>query len=211
MNRSPTRSPSRARLAVVLLSICAACNNKISSDREAEVAWLGLEESLDRALALGLKGYSEASSANIDAQEEAGEVTGTMTVTGQADQGSSDNKGLRLDVALVDYSDEILIDFDGDGEDEELIITYDTNPDDPPYFDLKLRDVPDGTIEGTLSGDYDMRDDLQGIVQLNLALDGALESDPEISGGTRISAGTLHVTGTAGTENGDSYDVDVTH
>lgn len=196
---------------VLILALCAGCGDKVSSDREAEVAWLGLEQAIDRALALGLKGFSEADSANIATQTDDGDVSGTMTIDGKVDQGSSDNKGLRLDMALEDYADEVEIDLDEDGEDDELEIVYETNPDDPPYLDLKLRDVPNGTIEGTVLGDFAMDGDLEGVVALSLTLDGALEADPEIDGGTRIAAGELSVTGSATTEDGDTYEIDVTH
>ncbi len=188
------------------LLLLPACDDEVSSDEEAELAWLGLEGAVDKALTLGLQGFSQASSANIDPQAGEGDVSGTITVTGKVDQGSSDNKGLRLDVALDDYAD--LVDLDED-DDEDLEVRYETNPDDPPYADLKLRDVPDGTLEGTLLGDVAMDGDLEGVVTLSLTLEGPLESDG--AEGTRLVDGQTHVTGTATNDDGGTYEIDVTN
>jgi len=50
---------------------------------------------------LGFDGFNSASSANIATQTAAGAKSGTLTVTGQVDQGASANKGMRLQVALA--------------------------------------------------------------------------------------------------------------
>lgn len=198
----------RKILWALILLLLPACGDEVSSDEEAELAWLGLEGAVDRALTLGLQGFSQASSANIDPQAGEGDVSGTITVSGQVDQGSSDNKGLRLDVALDDYADAEDLDED-DEEEDDLDVRYETNPDDPPYADLKLRDVPDGTLEGTLLGDVAMDGDLEGIVTLSLALEGPLESDG--AEGVRLVDGQTHVTGTATNDDGGTYEVDVTN
>lgn len=192
----------RITLGLVLL---VGCGGKVTSDEEAELAWIGLEGAIDKALTLGLQGYSAADSANIAAQEGVGDETGTITITGQVDQGSSDNKGLRLDIALVDYSD--LVDVDDD-EDEEISITYDTDPASPPYADLKLRDMPDGTLSGTLNGDVLMSGDLEGVVTLSLSLEGTTQSDGA-DGVARVE-GETRVTGTATNDGGGVYEVDLT-
>jgi hypothetical protein len=186
-----------------LLTACGGVN----SDREAELAWLGLDRSVDRAIELGLRGFSEADSANLATQTGAGEVSGQMFVDGQADQGASDNKGLRLEVRLEDYAD--LADVDDDG-DAEVAITYDTLEGAPALFDLKLRGIPDGTFTGTVVGEFAMVGDLAGLVTLDLALTGDLEEDPEIEGGTRRQPGTLSVVGTATNDVGGVFQVDVT-
>ncbi|HZI09117.1 MAG TPA: hypothetical protein VE153_01935, partial [Myxococcus sp.] len=60
-------------------------------------------------------------SANIPAQSTAGTAAGTLTVTGQVDQGSSANKGMRLRVGMVGYSDGE----EAVGDDEDPVnITY---------------------------------------------------------------------------------------
>lgn len=180
--------------------------DKVTSDQEAELAWLGLEIAVDKALTLGLIGFSEASSANIDPQSDAGDESGTITITGQVDQGSSDNKGLRLDIALDDYSD--FVDLDGD-EEEELYVVYESNPEAPPFADLKLRDVPAGTLEGTLQGDVAMDGDLDGVVTLSLTISGPIESDG--ASGVQLVDGQTHVTGTATNTGGGEYEIDVTN
>ena len=70
------------------------------------MAYLGLDPSVDKAITLGFAGFNAASSANISPQSADGGVSGTMTVTGQVDQGTSANKGMRLADALSNYSDD---------------------------------------------------------------------------------------------------------
>src|SRR5262245_6532894 len=77
----------------------------IGSEEDAEHAYLGLDESIEKALNLGMDGYNAASNANIPDQSGEGTESGTITVGGQVDQGASDNKEMRLTVALVEYSD----------------------------------------------------------------------------------------------------------
>lgn len=188
-------------MRILVLVTLAGCGGQVSSDAEAELAWLGLDRGVDRALDLGLAGFNAASSANIDDQTGNGDIHGTMTVGGQVDQGASDNKGLRLEVTLVDYQD--LLDVDTD-DDADASIAYATNDHGPAALDLQLRGIPDGTWSGTLVGDFDMAGDLEGVVSLNLTLDGTLADDG--AGGTKRA--TSHVTGTA-TSGAGSFTVDV--
>lgn len=191
---------------LILPLLLAACGSgKISSDQEAEYATIGLNQAISRALKLGLDGFNAATSANIDAQTEAGDVSGTMTVTGQADQGSSDNKGLRLDVALDAYAD--LEDVNED-DDDELLITYDTDDAALPSIDLQLKGMPDGTLSGTLVGAFFMSGDLEGEADLNLSLEGTTEEDPGQAGYAQRVEGATAVTGTATSGDG-RYDVDL--
>ncbi len=176
-----------------------ACKG-VNSEAEAELAYVALDGAVARGLALGLQGFAAASSANIDAQEEPGETSGTMVITGQVDQGASDNKGLRLKMALDEYSDTL-------GDDDQPDVLYETNPDAPPALELSLRDIPDGTLEGTLIGDFAMEGVVKGIVTLDLALAGDLEDDG--TGKPRRVEGSTAVTGTATSDYG-VFEVDVT-
>ena len=185
----------------------SACAGKLSSDDEAAYAYVGLDGAVSRALALGLTGFNQADSANIATQTGDGDVSGTMTVDGQVDRGASDNKGLRLDVALDEYAD---VEDLEDDEKDEIVITYFTDPDATlPYFDLSLRNMPDGTLSGTLTGTFFMKGDLEDEVELNLQIDGAIEADPEVTDGVRRAEGSTTVTGTATTGRGGTFDVDV--
>lgn len=177
-----------------------ACDpGKVSDEAEAEAAYVGLDQAVTRALALGLQGFNAASSANIDPQSEDGATSGTLTVSGKVDQGASDNKVLTLDLAMDDYSDTL-------GDDGEPDIVYDTDPGALPVLDAKLKDVPDGTFTATLVGTFAMDGALTGLVELNLALAGPLEDDG--AGGTRRVEGETEVSGTATSEYG-TYEVDV--
>jgi SAM-dependent methyltransferase len=108
-------------------------------------------DNLIAVLALGFDGFNAADSANIPAQSTDGDESGSIDVTGQVDQGASDNKGMRLDVALVDYSDGTIDDPETDDVEEEISVLYDTAEGEPLHLALSLRDIPDGTLGGTLT------------------------------------------------------------
>jgi len=191
---------------LLLPSLLIACGGKgVSSEREAELAYIGLDGALSKAMGLGFDGYNAATDANIDPQTAAGDVSGTLTVTGQVDQGVSNNKEMRLDLSLVEYSD--LVDLDED-DDHDFAVTYWTDTEDGlPALDLQLKDLPDGTLAGGLAGTFDMRGDLEGLVTLDLSFDGLLEDDGQ--GGTRRVEGETTVSGTATGPSGGVYAVDL--
>lgn len=188
--------------------LCFACggDDGIDSDEEARRAYFGLDASIEKSLALGFKGFNAASSANIDPQMDVGVVGGMLTITGQVDQGTSANKGMRLRVGMVDYTDGPLV---IDGEELDVDITYNTAADVTlqPALTLNLRNIPTGTLDGTLIGDYTMTGDLEGTATLNLTFAGTLQSDG--AGGTIRMPGSTTVTGTATTGDG-TYDVNIT-
>ena len=194
--------------SLALLLTAAACggdDDAVSSDEEARRAYLGLDNSVEKSLNLGMDGYNAADNANIPDQSGIGEIDGTIVVSGQVDAGTSDNKELRLYVSLAGYTDgPFAVD---DDSDEEIDITYDTDEAALPYLELSLRDMPNGTFTGTLSGDYLMTGDLEGEVSLDLVMTGEIEG-PDADTITRV-VGTTHVTGTASSGDG-AWEVDVT-
>lgn len=187
--------------ALVATAIAMTCchGNEVDDEESARAAYLGLDGVVEKALNLGMDGYNAASSANIPAQSTAGDVSGTLTVTGQVDQGSSDNKEMRLDLALVDYRDEV--------PESELVITYDTDAAALPELDLSLRDIPSGTFTGTLAGTFHMTGDVEGPVTLSLALSGEIEPGAAADDIQRV-VGSTTVTGTATSDYG-TYSVDI--
>jgi hypothetical protein len=191
----------------LLLGMAAlpACDDGVSSDEEAEVAYLGLDVAVERALLLGFDGFNSASSANIDPQSTNGDVGGTLTVTGQVDQGASDNKGMRLFMALTDYSDEI----PNVGDNEDINVIYDTDPAALPALNLTLRNIPDGTLEGTLVGTFFMEGDLEGEVAISLTFAGEIEPDPLDATKVRRVEGSTTIVGTA-TAGDDVFEVNLT-
>jgi len=198
--------------SVLALSALACSDEGIDSDEEARRAYLGLDTSIGKSLTLGFEGFNAASSANIPPQSTDGDDTGTLTITGQVDQGSSDNKGMRLYVGMVDYSDGSVI---IDDEEHEIHITYDTDldPTQQPYLVLTLRNIPNGTFEGSLStgsstnGVYHMTGDLEGDAALDLTMSGTIEgtSNADVH---RVSGSTT-ITGTATSGDG-TYEIDLT-
>lgn len=203
-----THAVTLAVFSLVATLGLSACGGSISSDEQARRAYLGLDKSVEKSLQLGFDGFNAASSANIPTQSTSGDETGTLTISGQVDQGASANKGMRLRVGMTDYSDgEITV------EDETVAITYAT-PEDvnvQPALNLSLRNIPNGTFDGTLIGGFDMTGDLEGPVTLNLTMSGLIEDDG--TGKVRRKAGSTTVTGTATAGEADDpgvYEVNLT-
>ena len=169
----------------------AGCGGGGAVDDEvaARLAYLGLDQAVDRALKLGFAGFNAASSANIPEQSEPGAAAGLMVVNGKVDQGASNNKGMRLLVTLQDsYSD---------GPVEDLEIFYNGGP---INLDLSMKGLPNASLSGTFKGAFAMSGDLAGNVALDLAITGMTEEGPD--GAIRRQAGTIRVTGTATSDYG---------
>lgn len=194
-------------LSMSIVAFAPACQcGAVGSEDEARLAYLGIDDVVTKALELGFAGFGAGDSANIPPQSDEGEESGTIDVTGQVDSGNSDNKGMRLDVALVEYSDGPIDDPETEGE-EELAILYDTADGAPLDCDIQLRGFPDGTYSGTLVGDVIMTGDLEGELSLNVTFEG--ETDDDGAGNTIRSPGTTNVSGKATSPNGE-FDIDTT-
>ncbi|MFH1130469.1 MAG: hypothetical protein V1754_03980, partial [Pseudomonadota bacterium] len=190
------RMTNRALFLTMIIGLLfASCGGAVTSDEQARLAYLGLDNSVDRAIVLGLEGFAAAKSANIPAQTGNGNIQGTMTISGQVDQGSSDNKEMRLVMELVNYSD--VQDY-----------VYSTT-EAAPQLDLSLKKIPNGTMTGTLTGDFEMTGLLIGTVHLSLNISSQLEENLQ-TGFPQRKAGTVNVTGTAESDFG-TYTVEVTH
>ena len=193
-------------LVCVWLLASACTSDSIDSNEQARRAYLGLDPSVVKSLTLGFAGFNAANSANIPPQMAAGDSTGTLTITGQVDQGSSANKQMRLVVGMVGYSDGPIVVNDNH---DTILVTYDTDTvvTGQPALDLSLKDIPTGAITGTLVGVYHLSGDLTGDVTLDLTIAGTMQD----AGGGAVarSPGTTTVTGTAMQGDG-SYQVMVT-
>jgi hypothetical protein len=205
----------RIALVSALALAAGACgeDDAIDSNEAARRAYLGLDGSIEKSLNLGFDGFNAASSANIDPQGGIGDAAGTLTITGQVDQGASDNKGMRLRVGMVDYTDGVFVveytNEDGDVEQIEVDLTYDTSDvvESQPYLQLSLRNIPTGTFDGTLTGDYFLFGDIEGTVTLNLTMAGQI-----MDGGNGLVLrvpGSTTITGTATSGDG-LYAVNIT-
>jgi hypothetical protein len=185
----------------ILSILLFTCSGAVSSDEAARRAYLGLDKAIGKSMDLGFQGFNAASSANIPAQMTTGDKSGTLTITGQVDQGASANKEMRLNVDMVHYSDG---DLHLDGG-PTVAITYDTDG-GLPALDLSLKGIPTGTFTGSLAGDFSMSGDLGGSVNLNLMMSGTLQATGD--GGTKRAPGTTMVTGTA-TSGAGTYNVNL--
>ena len=201
-------------LMIALSMAAMACSDDgVDSDEEARRAYLGLDGSIGKSLNLGFQGFNLATSANIDPQATTGTSDGTLTVSGQVDQGSSDNKGMRLYVAMVGYDDGI-IPIDDDGNTVHIVYDTDVDVTKQPYLNLKLNNVPTGTMTGTLdantsmTGIYHISGDIEGTLMLNLTITGTLMAGT----GTEVLRvpGSTTITGTATNQDGGVYDINVT-
>ena len=198
--------PIRATFGLALAAALIGCtSSSVDSNEQARRAYLGLDQSIGKSLQLGFDGFNAASSANIAPQTAMGSAAGTLTVTGQVDQGQSANKGMRLHIGMTGYSDgKVMVD-----NNTSVQITYDTSTDPTmqPYLQLMLMNIPTGTLTGSLMGTYHMTGDLDGDVTLDLTFSGKLQAG---SGNTVERApGTTTVTGTAKSNSG-TYNVMVT-
>jgi len=205
-----------ASLLVSSLGLTVGCggDDEVDSDEQARRAYLGLDDSIAKSITLGFAGFNAASSANIDPQTTMGTVGGTLTVTGQVDQGSSDNKGMRLNIGMVAYDDgDVVINEDGD----TVHIVYDTATDiaNQPYLSMQLKSIPTGTLEAMLTsntsmlGVYKLSGDIEGTLTLNLTIAGALMAGP-VAGDVLRVPGTTTVTGTATNSDGGVYEIMLT-
>jgi len=194
-------------LFVFSLVVSACGSDDIDSDEEARRAYLGLDPSVAKSIQLGFDGFNAASSANIDPQVTAGEADGMLTITGQVDQGNSANKGMRLRVGMVAYDDGPFV-IDEDGHTIEVV--YDTVEDVTmqPALDMMLKNIPTGTLDGTLLGTYLLSGDIDSEATLNLTFTANL-----MDGGNNTVVrvpGSTHITGTLDTNGGGTFAVDVT-
>jgi hypothetical protein len=190
---------------LVCLMVLAACGDEegVADAKSAEAAYMGIDGAIEKALNLGFAGFNAATSANIPAQSGVGDVSGTMEVTGQADSGMSANKGMRLYVAMVEYSDgPVTVD------ETEFAITYDTDPADLPYLEAKFANYPNGTFTGSYTGTVNMSGDLKGVVTLELTFAGNTEEDPLDATKVLRVEGTTTVTGTASSSYG-TFQIDL--
>lgn len=190
----------RRLLFLVVILSCSNGNSGVNSTEQAKEAYLGLDESIDKAITLGFKGFNAANSANIPTEQTTGDISGTMTVTGQVDQGVSANKQMRLLETLDDYSD------------TDAGIVYWTGGDSgadgaPAALNMSLQGIPTGTLTGSLDGTYGMTGALHGLVTLSVTFNGQLE--PNDAGGVERKPGSTTITGTATSGTG-VYNINVT-
>ena len=200
-------------LMTISMAMAACSDDEVDSDEQARRAYLALDGSIEKSLNLGFQGFNLATNANIDAQMIAGDKAGTLTIDGQADQGSSDNKGMRLYVAMVGYDDGPVA-YNDDGDTIHVIFDTSTDMTMQPYLDLKFANYPNGTMSGTLGPNSNMT----GVYKLSGDIKGDLTLNVMISGPTMAGTGTLvlrvpgmtTVVGTATNSDGGVYDINIT-
>ena len=192
-------------LTILGSSLLGACtSDSVDSNEQARRAYLGLDSSVEKSMNLGFAGFNAANSANIPTQMTTGTATGTLAIDGQVDQGSSDNKGMRLTVTMAAYSDGP---FEVDSDHDTYTVTYATDAATLPALDLSLKGIPTGTLTGTLMGTYHLTGDIVGDVVLNLTITGTMADGG--NGTVTRAPGTTTITGTA-TQGDGVYNVNAT-
>jgi len=201
-------------LALCLGAVGCSDDDEIDSDEAARRAYLALDGSIEKSIALGFAGFNAANSANIDPQTMPGDAAGTITVTGQVDQGSSANKGMRLNVGMVAYDDGP-VPYNDDGDTVRVVFDTATDAANQPYLNLQLKNFPGGTLEGTLTsnssmlGVYVLSGDLEGELTLNLTISGTTMAGAMAGDVVRVP-GTTTITGTATNSDGGVYNINIT-
>ncbi len=181
-----------------MIATVVGCGNgdSVNSDEQARRAYLGLDKSISKSLALGFMGYNAATNANIPTEMAAGDATGTLTITGHVDQGNPSQVSMGLAADMTMYSDGKLV---VDDKGNTVTITYATNSAAPPSLSLKLNASAGDTLTGSLDGEYTMSGDMQGTVTLNLQINGTFSGTaPNVM---RV-LGSTTVTGTAVNSSG---------
>jgi len=189
-----------ASLLVVMAS-AVGCGNgdSVNSNEQARRAYLGLDKSISKSLALGFMGYNAASNANIPTEMAAGDATGTLTITGHVDQGNPSQASMGLAAEMTMYSDGKIV---VDDKNHTITVTYATDSAAPPSLSLKLNSSAGNTLSGSLTGDYVMSGDMEGKVTLDLQLEGTFSGTaPDVM---RV-VGSTTVTGTAVNSSGGMY------
>jgi hypothetical protein len=182
-------------LLALALGTVACGSNEVGSDEDAQLAYEGLDGSIDKAITLGFQGFNAATNANIAPQTANGDKAGKITVSGQVDQGASDNKTMNLTEELQGYSDDDALTYDTEGS--------------LPALSMKLTKIPTGNVDGSLSGDFTMTGDLEGVVTVSITFSGQLQASSADASKVERKPGTTHITGTATSGDG-RYVIDVT-
>lgn len=204
-------------LCTTLFAACGG-DDSVDSNEEARRAYLGLDGSIAKAINLGFAGFNASTSANIPTQMTTGDAGGTLTISGQADHGASDNKNMRLNVGMVDYDDgDVDIDTDNDRTDDTVHIVYNTSTDETmqPYLAMQFASFPDGTLSGsldsntTMTGVYTLSGDIEGTLTLMLTIAGDTMAGTTADQVVRVP-GTTMVTGTATNADGGTYEINIT-
>jgi hypothetical protein len=201
-------------MCAATLTAIGCSDDEIDSDEQARRAYLCLDKSIQKSIDLGFQGYTDAQSANIAPQTGMGIAAGTVTVGGKVDQGSSANKGMRLNVGMVGYDDGP-VEYNSDHDTVHVIFDTDTVVDNQPYLSLQLKGIPTGTVEGTLTantsmmGVYTLTGDIEGTLTLNLTIMGSLMAGTGNIITVRVPGSTT-VTGTATNSDGGVYNINIT-
>jgi hypothetical protein len=202
------------------LTAIGCSDDEIDSDEQARRAYLAMDKSIQKSVDLGFAGFNAASSANIEPQMATAISAGTLTVSGQVDQGASANKGMRLNVGMVGYDDGE-VEYNSDHDTVHIIFDTSTVVTEQPYLSLQLKSIPAvgttdlGMLEGTLTsnttmtGVYTLSGDIEGTLTLNLTITGPISAGTTAGTAIRVP-GMTTVVGTATNSDGGVCNISIT-
>ncbi len=199
------------KLALAFLVFSAACSSSdsVDSNEQARRAYLGLDKSISKSLALAFAGYDAATNANIPTQMTMGDAMpgGTLTITGKVDSGTCSQLSMGLDVGMVKYTDGPFV---IDSKNDKISVTYDTSTTvaSQPLLSIKLNGSSGNSINASLMGDYTMTGDIKGTVTLDLTIVGTFSGT--CPNAVQRVSGSTTVTGTVVNSSGGMYSVNVT-
>ena len=87
---------SASLLLLIATAVGCGNGNSVTSDEQARRAYLGLDKSISKSLALGFAGYNAASTPTSRRRWGPVTSTGTLTITGHVDQGNPSQASMGL-------------------------------------------------------------------------------------------------------------------
>lgn len=206
---------------VVLLAGCRPVPASCGDGYGAEHAYLLMDEAVGTAIDLAFRGVNATTDGEVALQTEPAVGGGYVTVFGQLDARDASSVVASLSLRIEGFQelkDETAAAADPGLGCEATYYTYRNggsyDPDFLPVLMLSAVDIPNGTYTASLVGTVYLSGAKTGPLEVDLALSGQIEPDPDVvdcpnTDCVRRVEGTTTVVGKA-TWNGDTYDVNMT-
>jgi hypothetical protein len=173
--------------------VLVGCGSDTINQR-AQTVYVEIQDVIYDSMELAFKGFNTATSATVPPQTKTGDNKGTLTVTGQVDQGTSPDKAMKLQLELVDYPSA-----------STTNTTFKTGA-TKPSLNINLKGIPNGTLDALLSGDFLMSGTLSGTATLSITMTGTLQKDP--SNTSKVQPAKYSIKGTTKSDYG-THSVDI--
>ncbi len=178
----------------VVALVGPACQCGPSEAEQRERALILVDRAVDKALGLGLAGLADAVDGGLGPRSEAGDLQGSMTVSGTADALDAGEQSLHLRVQMTDYSDI--------PKEDDVDVRFDSYASAPPRLELVLKDAPAGTFKGSFKGLLKASGQLEDNADVSVTLSGLLEEVAGAPGRTQRKDGTVRIVGSVSLSGG---------